>query len=173
MTKITLRQLSTLDEAHLLDKSFSDRYPWYKSSDYFVRCLAENAEGKRYTIIAFYEGILAGFCHLLYTSSYPHFKNENIPEINDLNVFPEFQRKKIASKMFDELERIASVNYQSIGLGVGLFGDYGNAQRMYSKRGYMMDGYGITYMNTYVQPGQSVVVDDELLIYLIKELDVC
>jgi hypothetical protein len=35
-----------------------------------------------------------------------------------------------------------------------------------------MDGNGITYKNVPVVPGQSAVVDDELLLYLIKNLAV-
>lgn len=41
---------------------------------------------------------------------------------------------------------------------------------MYGKRGYVMDGKGMTYNNIQVEPGQTVMVDDELLIYLIKAL---
>lgn len=77
---------------------------------------------------------------------------------------------KIASRLFDEFERIASDTSRYIGLGVGLYKDYGNAQRMYMSRGYIADGNGITYENVPVAPGKSVVVDDELLIYLVKDL---
>lgn len=168
---ITLKQLSSLDEASLLDREFSRHYKWYRQSDYFFRCLEENTAGKRVSLMAFYEGALAGCCHLLYESHYPFFRNEHIEEINDLNVFPEYRRNMVASKLFDELEKIASYTSSYIGLGVGLYQDYGNAQRMYGKWGYVMDGRGVTYKNNQVQPGQSVTVDDDLLLYLVKELD--
>jgi len=167
---ITLKQLSNIAEADILDHEFSQRYRWYSQGDYFHKCLIENHEGIRITLMAFYEDALAGCCHILYNSQYPYFRNDNIPEINDLNVFPEYRRKKIASRIFDELERIASNTSRYIGLGVGLYQDYGNAQQMYGKRGYVMDGKGMTYMNNQVQPGQPVMVDDDLLIYLVKEL---
>ncbi|SFS40934.1 Acetyltransferase (GNAT) family protein [Paenibacillus sp. 453mf] len=153
-----------------MDIAFSKRYPRYTSNDYFFNCLEENLEGKRVTLLAYYEDTLAGCCHLLFESDYSYFKRENIPEINDLNVFQEFRRKGIASVMFDELERIASKKSKSIGLGVGLYKDYGNAQIMYNKRGYVMDGRGIVYKNIEVKPGHQVNVDDDLLMYLIKEL---
>lgn len=168
--KITISQLSSLDEANVLDYEFTQRYRWYTSSDYYHKCLAENMEGTRISLMAFYEGKLAGCCHLLFDSQYPFFRDDNIPEINDLNVFPEYRRNKIASRLFDELESIASRTSNYIGLGVGLYEDYGNAQKMYVKRGYVMDGRGFAYKNIQVQPGQSVMVDDDLLIYLIKEL---
>ncbi|AJS58944.1 GNAT family N-acetyltransferase [Paenibacillus sp. IHBB 10380] len=167
---ITLKQLSNIAEADILDHEFSQRYRWYCQSDYYHKCLEENLEGKRITLMVFYEDALAGCCHILYNSQYPYFRNDNIPEINDLNVFPEYRRKKIASRVFDELEMIASKTSRYIGLGVGLYQDYGNAQRMYTKRGYVMDGRGMTYKNNQVQPGQPVMVDDDLLIYLVKEL---
>ncbi|SDW37271.1 GNAT family N-acetyltransferase [Paenibacillus sp. PDC88] len=167
---ITLRKLSNDEEVSLLDIEFAKRYPWYTSNDYFSNCLEENLEGKRVTLLAYYGDTLAGCCHLLFESDYPYFKRENIPEINDLNVFQDFRRKGIASVLFDELERIASKKSKFIGLGVGLYKDYGNAQMMYNKRGYVMDGRGIVYKNTEVKPGHQVTVDDDLLMYLIKDL---
>jgi len=170
MDKITIKRLSCLDEANLLDHEFSERYPWYRQSNYFHECLQENHEGKRITLIATCDGVLAGCCHLLYESDYPYFREASIPEIHDLNVFPEFRRRGIASRLFDELEMAAAKTSKYIGLGVGLYSDYGHAQLMYGKRGYVMDGRGITYKNVRVQPGQSVTVDDDLIMYLVKVL---
>ncbi len=70
----------------------------------------------------------------------------------------------------DELELNAAKTSRFIGLGVGLYKDYGNAQRMYTSRGYVLDGRGITYNNVPVIPGNSVIVDDDLLLYLVKDL---
>lgn len=167
---ISLRQLSSLDEAEMLNKEFAAHFPWYRQGDYYMRCLEENRSGKRITLMAFYGEELAGCCHLIYESKYPYFAEQKIPEVNDLNVFQEYRRKGIASKLLDELENRASETFTHIGLGVGLYKDYGNAQRLYGQRGYMMDGNGLTYNNVEVKPGTDVFVDDELLIYLIKEL---
>lgn len=167
---INIKQLSNFEETEILDEEFARHYGWYRKGDYFKKCLEENQKGTRITLMAFYENELAGCCHFLYNSNYPFFRNENIPEINDLNVFPEYRRKKIASRLFDELERIASKTSRYIGLGVGLYKDYGNAQRMYCKRGYVMDGNGMTYKNKEVHSGQPIMVDDDLLVYLLKEL---
>lgn len=75
-------------------------------------------------------------------------------EINDLNVFPRFRRRKVASALFDELEDVAAKTYRYIGLGVGLYRDYGPAQIMYATRGYVMDGNGIMYKNVPVVPAK-------------------
>lgn len=170
MSEINIKRLTTSQEAELLDHKFSEQYKWYKRGDYYQRCLQENIAGSRITLMAYYADQLAGCCHLLLNSEYPYFRDNHIPEINDLNVFVEYRRKRIASKMFDELETIVSHTSRYIGIGVGLYKDYGNAQRMYNSRGYVMDGNGITYKNVQVEPGKSVIVDDDLVIYLIKEL---
>jgi hypothetical protein len=172
MGVIDLKKLTSIEEADLLDQKFSEQFKWYRQGEYFRECLKENLEGSRVTLMAFYDGQLAGCCHLLYSSDYPFFRENSIPEINDLNVFLEFRRKKIASTMFDELEAAVSNFSRYIGLGVGLFKDYGNAQRMYTSRGYIMDGNGMTYKNVQVEPGKPVMVDDDLIIYLVKDLKV-
>lgn len=87
-----------------------------------------------------------------------------------MNIFPEYRRKQIATRLFDELEFIAAKTSTYIGLGVGLYKDYGNAQRMYTSRGYILDGRDIAYKNIPVIPGQSVMVDDDLLLFLAKDL---
>lgn len=135
-----------------------------------MKCLEENRSGSRVTFMAFFDETLAGCCHLLYRSEYSFFRDEQIPEINDLNVFPEYRRNKIATRLFDELEHVATNTSKYVGLGVGLYEDYGNAQRMYTSRGYVLDGKGLTYKNVQVKPGKPVMVDDDLIIYLVKEL---
>lgn len=38
---------------------------------------------------------------------------------------------------------------------------------MYISRGYVLDGRGISYKNVPVNPGETVMVDDDLLLYLV------
>ncbi len=72
--------------------------------------------------------------------------------------------------LIDECEKHVSTGYEYIGLGVGLYKDYGSAQRLYIKNGYIFDGNGLMYNNTEVKPGNDVFVDDDLLLYLTKRL---
>ncbi|CAH1057499.1 GNAT family N-acetyltransferase [Paenibacillus pseudetheri] len=167
---INITRLTTIEEAELLDQKFAEQFKWYQRGDYYLNCLEENQTNKRVTLIVYYNDSVAGCCHLLFESKYPFFRDDNIPEINDLNIFPEYRRKQIASKLLDELELIAAKTSRFIGLGVGLYKDYGNAQRMYTSRGYVLDGRGMTYNNVPVIPGKSVIVDDDLLLYLVKDL---
>lgn len=62
------------------------------------------------------------------------------------------------------------LGYKKIGLAVGLYADYGPAQKLYFKLGYIPDGFGITYEYAQVIPGQSYCVDDSLLLWLTKSL---
>ena len=60
--------------------------------------------------------------------------------------------------------------YQSIGLGVGLYKDYGHALRIYVDAGYLPDGKGATYQLKPVTPGESYPMDDDLLLWFVKSL---
>jgi hypothetical protein len=55
-----------------------------------------------------------------------------------------------------------------IGIGVGLNANYGTAQKLYIKRGFIPDGRGIIYNNMPVEAGFQVRVDDDLILYLTK-----
>jgi len=168
--EITVRRLSTIEETKWLDEQFAQHYAWYKPGNYYAQCLEENREGGRVTLLALYGEDLAGCCHLLQRSYYPYFQNKGIPEINDLNVFPDYRAKGVAGALLDELEGIAARTSGTVGLGVGLYADYGNAQRLYGKRGYIPDGRGLMYANEAVHPGRTVTVDDDLLLYMVKQL---
>ncbi|AEI44205.1 GNAT family N-acetyltransferase [Paenibacillus mucilaginosus] len=141
-----------------------------RPDEYYELCLAENAAGERVTLFACADGRILGAAHLKYRSDYPPFGKQGIPEINDLNVFPEYRRRGIANLLIGELERAAGDRHEVIGIGVGLYADYGAAQRLYSRRGYIPDGRGVMYANRPVVPGSQVSVDDDLVLYLTKRL---
>ncbi|WP_035186299.1 GNAT family N-acetyltransferase [Alteribacter aurantiacus] len=141
-----------------------------RDKDYFERCLEENKYNERITLLAFYNNKLAGCCQMKCHSEYPKFQEKHVPEISDLVVFSEFRRNGIATTIMDELERIASKHHHYVGLGVGLYKDYSTAMHIYLKRGYLPDNQGITYENKPVEPGTKVTVDDQLLLYFIKDL---
>ena len=138
--------------------------------EYLKMCVKENDEMKRVTFGAFVENDFAGMVNVIFKSSYPYFNSNNIPEINDLLVIPRFRNKGIAKKIIDEAESYTAKSYKKIGLGVGLYKDYGAAQRLYFKNGYIPDGNGLMYNNVEVKPGIHAKVDDDLLIYLYKQI---
>lgn len=77
-----------------------------RPDEYYDLCEYENQIGKRVTLLAFVHEELAGVSHLKYESSYPYFREQSIPEINDLNVFPEYRRNGIANSIMEEFENI-------------------------------------------------------------------
>jgi GNAT superfamily N-acetyltransferase len=142
-----------------------------RSAEYFKKCYVEQNNGVRQSFIAFMDEEPVGTVHLLYHSLYPDFSQNNIPEINDLSVAPDYRRQGIGEKLLNACETMArEKGYSRIGLGVGLYKGYGSAQRLYFRLGYQPDGKGLMYLNKPVIPGSSVRVDDDLLIYLIKTL---
>jgi GNAT superfamily N-acetyltransferase len=138
---------------------------------YFNKCHDQNKSGDRITYVAYYEEKVAGYVNIIFRPAYPYFADMNIPEINDLYVVPSCRKKGIGWKLINTCEEYAAkAGFERIGLGVGLYKDYGSAQRLYTKNGYILDGNGLMYENKQVSPGSNVFVDDELLLYLYKEL---
>ncbi|WP_054312579.1 GNAT family N-acetyltransferase [Mesorhizobium sp. 1M-11] len=133
--------------------------------------LADAAQGRRVVLIAFKGQDVVGYGTLLWQSGYPPFKAAGIPEINNLVVAQAARGGGIATGMIGRFEQLAaSAGKPRIGLGVGLYADYGAAQRLYVRLGYLPDGRGITYGEKPVAPDQSVRVDDDLILWLTKSL---
>ncbi len=112
-----------------------------------------------------------GFGVLNFQPKYRFYQKLNIPEIQDLNVVPEEREQGVATALLTAFENIArDQGAEYIGISVGLTKDYGPAQRLYAKQGYIPDGNGITYDREGVVAGQSYPVDDDLSLMLHKEL---
>lgn len=143
---------------------------WQKPAALFEQYLHEQECGERLVWVACVEGAVAGYGTLVWKSDYPFFAEQNIPEIKDLNVLPDFRKRGIASALLDEAEKRGFEKSERVGIGVGLYADYGSAQRLYVKRGYIPDGHGIAYDYATVEPGTMICLDDDLVLWFIKEL---
>lgn len=141
---------------------------WDKPAAQYRRYLREAAAGKRAVLVAEVHGQFAGYVMLVWESDYPPFRERNIPEIADLNVLRGLQRRGIASALMDVAESLAAARSLVVGIGVGLTADYGPAQRLYTRRGYIPDGRGACQRGVPVRHGQPVTVDDDLLLYLTR-----
>lgn len=148
---------------------------WTKESSLFERYLAEEKNGLRKCWIAKHNGDFAGYITLVYKSNYKHFVANNIPEIVDLNVLPNFRRQGIGQILLKTAELKAFKYSNTVGIGVGLYGGedggYGNAQRLYVKNGYIPDGKGVTYNGLIATPGRSYPIDDELILWMTKKFE--
>lgn len=115
--------------------------------------------------------ILAGFCLLNFRPRYSLYRRLNIPEIQDINVLPEQRRRGIATALIQHCENIAKKRgCDHIGISVGLSKDYGPAQILYAKLGYIPDGNGVTYDREAVAPERAYRIDDDLSLMLIKKI---
>ena len=75
-----------------------------------------------------------------------------------------------ATRLIDRAEQSAAARAASVAVGVGLHPGYNAAQRLYAQRGYAPDGLGVTYEDRYVEAGELVRFDDELVLHLLKPL---
>lgn len=147
---------------------------WNKPESLFAGYLKEQELCERVVWVAHVHDEFAGYVTLKWQSGYTSFKEQDIPEIMDLNVLPHFRKMGIASLLLDEAEKEALTKSQIIGIGVGLYagedGGYGAAQRLYVKRGYIPDGKGVTYNYKPTVPGNSYPLDDDLVLWFVKKL---
>lgn len=169
MNKLTLTPLSQtdLDEIVLAFKQIG----WHKPKSIYETYLKEQSSRRRSILIARDTGKFCGYVTLKWVSEYPSFAEKNIPEIADLNVLPQYQKKGIGTKLIRACEDLVKDQERAlIGLGVGLTADYGNAQRLYIQLGYVPDGHGLHSKNIPAKYGEKINVDDDLVIYLTKIL---
>lgn len=143
---------------------------WHKPPSQYEGYLAEQAAGTRAVLVARLDDGFAGYLTLCWCSGYPPFRESGIPEIQDLNVLPHARGRGIASRLLDEAEARAARRSTSIGIGVGLYADYGPAQALYVRRGYVPDGRGIALRGQRVNAMDLVRVDDDLALYVVKRL---
>jgi GNAT superfamily N-acetyltransferase len=143
---------------------------WQKPASQYEQYLSEQQAGSRVVLVAWLNGEFSGYVTIVWRSHYPAFALAQIPEIVDFNVLPKFRRQGLGMALMDEAERRVAEVSPLVRLGVGLTADYGSAQRMYVKRGYLPDGRGAFSAGQPVVYGQSVPVDDDLVLFLTKKL---
>lgn len=146
---------------------------WEKPEGQFRRYWKEQLGHQRIVLVAIFDGAFAGYLTIVWMSDYPPFREFNIPEIVDLNVLIKFCRMGIANRLMEEAEKRIVEKAPKAGLGVCLHSDYGPAQALYARRGYIPDGRGVYYRGHHLQYGEQVVLDDDLCLYLIKPLENC
>lgn len=165
LIKISPFLVSDIEEIVLSFKT----HLWLKPIETFKTYWDEQEKGERLMWLAYDNDIFAGYVTLKFESYYKPFYDNNIPEIMDLNVLPSFRNKGIGSILLDCAENEAFKKNDIIGLGVGLYKDYGSAQKLYVKRGYIPDGLGVTYNYLPLKPGSNVCLYDDLILWFTKK----
>ena len=137
----------------------------------YHRYLDEQSKGELLVLVAFAKEDFVGYLTIRWMSKYRPFRDEDIPEIMDFNVFPEFRRRRIGTRLMDEAEGQISERSPIAGIGVGLTSDYGAAQRLYVERGYKPDGRGVVGDGrSPLDPSDSAPLH-RLVLFFTKQLD--
>lgn len=138
---------------------------------YFAACLARQEKGERSALLAEAGGAVAGWAMLNFTPRYALYSRLGIPEIQDLYVGGAFRRRGIGVALIAACEDLARARgHGQIGISVGLHAGFGAAQRLYVRRGYVPDGFGVTYDRNPVGAGEVRPVDDDLCLMMVKDL---
>ncbi|CDZ81883.1 Acetyltransferase (GNAT) family protein [Candidatus Rubidus massiliensis] len=149
-------------------------FPWASlevTQEKWKKYYAEQNANIRTVCIAKVQDESVGYGSLLNISEYPNFKDEGIPEIHDVWVSEKHRGTGIGKRLVQYLEGLAQQkNHKQIGIGVGLYKDYGRAQRLHVHLGYAPDGHGVTYKYQPIVPGDPYPIDDDLVIWFKKDL---
>ncbi len=143
---------------------------WDKPASQYERYLAEQDAGTRTVLVALVGEMFAGYVTIHWQPQTAAFREMGIPEIQDFNVLPQYRRQGIGTRLLDEAEALVAQRSDTVGIGVGLHSDYGAAQRLYARRGYIPDGRGLYWHDRIVQYGESVLADDDLVLNFTKRL---
>lgn len=170
MTGISsIRQMVQSDIPTLLDMTGTGAH--FIEPDYFETALKEQQDGKRIVLLGFSCDKLVGYVHLNFFPQYAPFLRLNIPEIQDLFVHPDARRQGIGRSLIKACEDIAKErDATDIGIGVGVTGSFGAAQRLYTQLGYVPDGAGAVFERIPVSTGDVRPIDNRMCLMLVKSL---
>ena len=165
---ILIRSMQPSDAQIITDEEIAQG--WNQTIDKYEMRLRDQAEGRSIALVAEYRGQVAGYVNVYPDSRWGAFAGQGLPEIVDFGVLAKFRRRGIGSALMDAAEAVAAQYADTVYLGVGLHHDYGSAQRMYVKRGYIPDGSGVWYGDAICPPYSACVNDDGLILYLSKKI---
>lgn len=139
--------------------------------NYFETAFQEQLDQKRLVFIARSEDVIVGYAHLNFLPQYSPFLRLGIPEIQDIVVHPDHRRQGIGEQLMLACEMEAKArSIPDIGVGVGVTANFGSAQRLYHRMGYMPDGNGAVFERIPVQNGDIRPIDDRVCLMLVKQL---
>lgn len=166
--KILIRDMQQSDAQKITDEEIAQGWD-SDISKYQIR-LKHQAEGKSISLVAEYDGNVAGYINVYPDSEWGAFANKGYSEIVDFGVLEKYRRNGVGSKLMDIAEQTAMKYSDTVYLGVGMHYGYGSAQRMYVKRGYIPDGTGVWYKDKVCEQYADCCNDDDLVLYLSKKL---
>jgi GNAT superfamily N-acetyltransferase len=143
---------------------------WNKPQSQYEAYWQEHQSGVRTVLTAEADGKAVGYLTVVPNPEHGPFAGKGYPEIVDFNVLIPYRNQGIGNLLMDAAEAYIAKTSPIATIGVGLYRDYGTAQRMYVKRGYIPDGSGVWYQNRNLDPCEICYNDDDLVLYFSKQL---
>ena len=132
---------------------------------------ADHAEPDGASLIATDGSDVIGYVAIVWESNYAGFRSRGVPLVHQIAVAGLFRRHGVATVLMDAAEQLVrDRDIATLGITVGLFDEYGPAQRLYGRRGYIPDGRGACRGQRPLSKGMQVTMDDDLIIWLTKDL---
>ena len=133
--------------------------------------LSDHPSGRGSSFVAMVGDQVIGIVTITWRSRYAGFRDRGIPLLHQISVAQGYRRQGVATRLMDAAEQLARDRGIAIlGITVGLFDEYGPAQRMYARRGYVPDGRGACLGAVPVAEGDEVVLGHDLILWLTKDL---
>jgi GNAT superfamily N-acetyltransferase len=105
--------------------------------------LAGHADPEGASLVAVHGHDVIGYAAIVWESNYAGFRGRGIPLIHQVAVVGPFRRQGVAMLLLDAAEQLArDPGIAALGITVGLSAEYGPAQRLYGRGGYIPDGRG-------------------------------
>jgi len=130
----------------------------------------DHDNGESTTILGHEAGRLVGIVTIRWHSRYPPFRERQIPLIQNIEIRYEDRGRGIGGLMLERTEQEIALRSPLAGICVGIMASYGPAQRLYVKRGYVPDGRGVCHPQEPLQEGETVTIDHDLLLWLVKDV---
>lgn len=160
-----------LNKKHIdkIDNNFIEQN-WGSRKVILEKYLIEQQNNERIVIVDEIDDDCTGYITLVINQNSGPFKDTSIPEIVDFNVFEKYQKNGIGQKLLTAVIDKAKEFSDKVGIGVGLNSNYGKAQRLYVKNGFIPNGTGIYYEGKVLPVNEKCINNDELALYFIKEI---
>ncbi len=167
--EVTIRDMEEADARIFTDEETAQG--WHADIAKYLARLRDRDEGKCIPLTALYRGNPAGYISVYPEAQGGSFGGKGLPEIVDFSVLEKYRRKGIGGRLMDAAEQIAGRYADTVWLAVGLHSGYGNAQRMYVRRGYIPDGTGVWYRGKPCEQYETGIAnDDDLVLFLSRKL---
>ena len=167
-SEILIRNMQDEDAQIITDEEVAQG--WEATVDKYEMRIKDQREGKAVSLVAEYQGKVAGYINVYPDSKWGAFAGMGYPEIVDFGVLEKYRCHGIGGKLMDVAEQVALEYSDVVYLGVGMHEGYGSAQRMYVKCGYIPDGTGVWYKDQVCEPYADCCNDDDLVLYFSKKL---